>query len=118
MKNVLKNIILTVIVVISILALGEILVRHLNVIEGVDQIAFHKGSENPILLYELAPNTSSEYADSIVKINSEGLRDYEYRIKKPDNTFRIVVLGDSMVFGYGLDLEDTFPKFLERKLNA
>jgi len=52
-----------------------------------------------------------------VKINSKGLRDYEYNYKKPDNTFRILVLGDSFAFGVGVDLHNTFPKVLEKKLN-
>ena len=52
-----------------------------------------------------------------VKINKAGFRDYEYSVDKPQGVFRIVVLGDSLIFGLGVNLEDTFPKALERMLN-
>lgn len=50
-------------------------------------------------------------------INSLGLRDREYSLKKPANTYRILVLGDSFAEGYGVPIEDAFVKVLERKLN-
>ena len=52
-----------------------------------------------------------------VKINSKGLRDYDYTYSKPANTYRILVLGDSITFGWGVELKDTYSKYLERKLN-
>ncbi|MDI6826368.1 MAG: hypothetical protein QMD36_04220 [Candidatus Aenigmarchaeota archaeon] len=52
-----------------------------------------------------------------IKINSNGLRDYEYSIKKPNNTFRIIVLGDSHAMGMGVELNETYPRVLERMLN-
>jgi len=52
-----------------------------------------------------------------LKVNSKGLRDYEYDYHKPDNTYRILILGDSFAFGHGVELDETFPKILEKKLN-
>jgi hypothetical protein len=53
-----------------------------------------------------------------VHYNSLGLRDREFSSNKPENTFRILVLGDSQTLGHGIDrLEDTYPKKLEKKLN-
>ena len=51
-----------------------------------------------------------------VNINKAGFRDYEYSVDKPEGVFRIAVLGDSLIFGFGVNLEDTFPKVLERML--
>jgi lysophospholipase L1-like esterase len=50
--------------------------------------------------------------------NSHGFRDKEYSYKKPDNVFRVLVLGDSQTFGQGLKkLTDTWHKKLEVLMN-
>jgi len=81
-------------------------------------------SENPVLDYELCPNFEQIFdgfgtciPSTMIKINSYGFRDYEYPINKPDNSFRIVVLGDSYTFGWGIELNETYSKVLERLLN-
>ena len=51
-------------------------------------------------------------------INSMGLRDREYFAERVPGTFRILVLGDSFVEGYGVERDDTFNKVLERELNG
>ena len=49
-------------------------------------------------------------------ISSQGLRDREYAIPKPEGMLRILVLGDSVTFGTGVSRSETFPKRLERNL--
>ena len=56
--------------------------------------------------------------DCPVRINSKGLRDREYDYLKADDTLRILSLGDSFTFGYGVASDETFSKVLERLLNA
>jgi len=74
----------------------------------------HIRSSSLKLMYELRPNAVvGEY----IKINSKGFRDREFSAKKDINVFRICVVGDSIPFGWGIKLEDTFPKVLERLLN-
>ncbi len=46
-------------------------------------------------------------------INSAGFRDREYPLEKPAGTFRILLLGDSHTFGFGIPLEKHFSKILE-----
>jgi len=53
-----------------------------------------------------------------VKINSDGLRDVEHTVAKPDNVFRIAVLGDSYAQGLQLDIDKLFWKLLENRLNS
>lgn len=62
------------------------------------------------------PNSSSVLMGVPVQINSKGLRDYEYAYEKPAGTYRILVLGDSITFGWGLTFEKTFSKRLEAML--
>jgi len=51
-------------------------------------------------------------------VSSQGLRDREYEIPKPEGVLRILVLGDSVTFGTGVSRSETFPKRLERKLRS
>lgn len=76
-----------------------------------------KQSDVKLISHEHYPNREAVLMGVPVKTNSYGLRDYEYSISKSDHTFRILILGDSMTFGWGTSLEDTYPKALERMLN-
>lgn len=63
------------------------------------------------------PNSSRRIMGASVSINSKGLRDREYSYEKSEGTFRILVLGDSVTFGFGVEMERTYPKLLEKWLN-
>ena len=52
-----------------------------------------------------------------VKINSKGLRDSEYDYAKAKKVYRILLLGDSYPFGWGVSGDKTFPKMIETRLN-
>jgi lysophospholipase L1-like esterase len=73
---------------------------------------------NPDLSFVHAPNRSAFLMGVPVAINSEGLRDREFSLEKPVGVYRVMMLGDSTTFGWGVKEEDTAAKFLERKLNA
>ena len=49
--------------------------------------------------------------------NSLGFNDKDYLFDKPENTFRIVVLGDSYVEALQVPLEKSFHKIMEKQLN-
>lgn len=54
-----------------------------------------------------------------VQLNRFGLRDRDYPALKPPNTRRVLLLGDSFTFGYGLaDDNAVSARLLERELNA
>jgi len=72
---------------------------------------------DPELGFTMRPNYSDNVFGCYVEINSNGLRDYEYNYKKPEGTKRILILGDSVAFGYGTTKENTFAKQWEAWLN-
>lgn len=71
--------------------------------------------------HSLVPNSSAVFKSSewsiSYSINSLGFRDKEYSIPKPENTFSILLLGDSYTEGYGVESNSTFAKQLEVMLN-
>lgn len=72
---------------------------------------------DPLRRERLAPNYSGWFAGVPVHINSLELRDdREYDLQKKPNTFRILVLGDSVTFGHGALYEGTYPYLLEQQL--
>ena len=53
-----------------------------------------------------------------IRLNRFGHRGGDYPEKKPEGEFRILGLGDSFAFGWGVAEEDTFLKVVERRLRA
>ncbi len=49
--------------------------------------------------------------------DADGMRDPGLTIAKPANVYRIALLGDSMVEGLQVPIEQTFGKLIEKKLN-
>ena len=62
---------------------------------------------DPGVIYRLVPGSAGVYNGTPVKINARGLRDRDYADQAPEGSTRILVLGDSMVFGIGLPPEQT-----------
>ena len=51
-------------------------------------------------------------------VNNDGLRETKnYSIDKPDNTFRIITLGDSFTYGQHVNTDQNWTEVLENKLN-
>lgn len=52
------------------------------------------------------------------RTNSQGFRGQrEYAIEKPQGTYRVAVLGDSVTLGHGVEDEETFSAVLEKNLS-
>lgn len=65
----------------------------------------------------MKPDSHYEWQSIPVDINSRGLRGPETTYEKPPGTYRILNLGDSVVMGWGVRLEDTYGQRLELLLN-
>jgi lysophospholipase L1-like esterase len=118
----------TVVLVVAVsIGLGELLVRIL----GAHQTWTEKNQGSYVSPYKQSfsqpwilvrqPSQTLSYRqpefDYQIRTNSEGLRDVEHPVDKPQNEFRIVILGDSWVEGQGAPFEKTWPKVLEKQLN-
>jgi len=68
------------------------------------------------IVYELRPGLRGRFLGREIAINSLGMRSPERAIEKPPRVFRIVGLGDSVMFGWGVAAEDSYPSILERSL--
>ncbi len=64
----------------------------------------------------LQPNAQGKIADIAVVSNKYGLRERAYALPKPAGTKRVVLLGDSFVFGEGVAAQERLGVFLERFL--
>lgn len=78
----------------------------------------HRRSAVPDLDYELTPGVSTIWRGKPVLTNRWGMRDREPLPNNTPGLFRIVILGDSVTFGYGIDVHDTYPNVLEELLAA
>ncbi len=75
---------------------------------------------DPVLHHSFIPGSktvmNSQEFKVEYRINKIGLRDKEVGPKKP-GVFRILVVGDSVVEGWGVELKESWVKQLEKKLN-
>ena len=76
----------------------------------------HKYVYDELLGWRNIPNWQATTFGKTLSINSKGLRDAEHPYAKPDGVKRILVLGDSFAWGYGVADHETFSAVLEELL--
>jgi lysophospholipase L1-like esterase len=64
----------------------------------------------------LAPHQDAYSLDAPVHSNALGIRNPEVASERTSGSYRIVALGDSHTFGYGVSEEQTYPRLLENRL--
>lgn len=112
-----RRALLSIVLVLAGTAVGLLLSEITLRIAGFSYPPFHR--PDPITGLSLRLNTSGWYekeGHAYVTINSQGLRDRERPIEKPPSTYRILVLGDSYVEALQVDIEKTFWRLLEKRL--
>jgi len=74
---------------------------------------------DPELGWKLSPGAEDEYGGVRVHVNGKGLRGPELAFERPPGSLRILWLGDSVTFGYGVErVEETFPYAVAERLAA
>ena len=101
------------------LGLGELLLRALG-LHGftVGQLGRLVEFDDPIVDFRLEADASWFSNGLLYRTNSRGFRDAEYTLEKPAGTYRIVVVGDSVTTGHGVERDAIYGKQLERLLNG
>lgn len=67
--------------------------------------------------YRNQPNLRGRFHGATYSINSQGLRNEEVAEVKQPNEYRFLMLGDSVVFGLGVEDDETIPCVVERLAN-
>lgn len=84
---------------------------------GLNETAAYRRRDD-IIVGDLQPGANIVFEDKTLSVNRWGMRDRDRELDKPANTYRIAVLGPSHVMGSGVNNGETFPDFLEQRLNA
>jgi len=77
-----------------------------------------KPSKYPGIIYELRPDIQANYMGVQVRTNSDGWRGNIYPMHKDKNTIRIVTIGDSHMFGWGVPEDKRYTDVMEGMLNS
>jgi len=124
LKYLLVRLLAILIIFIVILAIGEVFIRiylHYYTAYDIEMTKYamnlKEDSGNKMIGHVHRPNKSMELMDVMVDINSDRLRDKEYPVAKGDE-YRIIFLGDSLTFGWGVKEEETFATLIEEDLNS
>lgn len=88
-----------------------------NSVRGLPQTGYTQPSPEPRLVFELKPNVDGLFKLVAFRTNSRGLRDQEYALRKPRNTFRVAVVGSSFALPAGVAIERAFHSLLEDRLS-
>ena len=74
--------------------------------------------KDDFLQFDLKPGYDAILFGQRYTTNSRGLRDREYDLEKPEDVYRIALLGSSIDMGWGVATLDTYENLLEGWLNA
>ncbi len=76
-------------------------------------------SDHSRLVYELQPNLDMMFGHRVLRTNADGMRDdLNYSVEKPAGVIRIVGIGDSGMFGWGVHQGEEYMAVLRSNLNA
>ena len=98
----------------------------LTVCEGTARF-FERPEDRPRTADEWVPAANDDHFYTLKRrplgwprseINADGLRDRAHSEQRPEDVWRVAVLGDSVTEGFGLTGEQAFPRELERQLEA
>jgi len=112
---------ITLVSIALVLGMTEVALRHyfyqygteedrINYLYSADEIQQRTAQfiGTPNVLYIPNPNYEGH--------NSLGYRGGEFQLQKPEGTYRIVALGESTTYGFGINANKSYPSMLEKSL--
>lgn len=113
-KNLLLNLTFSAFVFFFCIAAFEIVLR----LNHYGNLEIYEA--DPQLYWKLKPNQDcfTKVNRLPVHVNAHGTRGPEFTMEKPANTIRILTLGDSRTFGWGLADDETYSRRLETLLRT
>lgn len=99
-------------VFLEIISYAIIANRKIGTLESVLGII----KEDPELFWRQRPHLRKEFQGVKVVTNSLGFRNREISVKKDKHSYRIICLGASPTFGWGVESAQTYPFLLEKEL--
>ena len=115
-----SNIYTALISTVIVVAMTETGLRVVNPwgIEFFSTLPYHMQGmvDHPLLGYAHPKSVTYRLGNNRVSLNSNGHRDDDMPVAKPAGERRILVLGDSVTFGWGVDQGEDFPARLEALL--
>jgi lysophospholipase L1-like esterase len=72
--------------------------------------------EDPVLDWRYVPNSEVRNGRVVYRYNAAGFRDTDHVVQKPAGVKRILVLGDSVTEGYGVEWPHVFAHVLQSRL--
>lgn len=117
-----KNVSLLLISLVIVVIFAEFMIRLFNPL-GICYFVearkyFSDMLESEHLFYRHKPGVKKKYQGVNISTNSYGLRDREFNKDKEKDEFRLLGLGDSVTFGWGVDQSEIFLERLEEILLA
>ena len=111
-KRLLQNLAISVATFLLCLAVAEGVLR----LRGYGNLEIYQ--PDPVLYWKLKPNQNcyTKVGHKPLHVNAQGIRGPDFSPRKPPGTFRILSLGDSRTFGWGLSDEETYSHQLETML--
>ncbi|MDH5564179.1 MAG: hypothetical protein OEY91_11230, partial [Nitrospirota bacterium] len=122
MGAIFRNLALTLCSILIFLGVFEIFLRGW----GYKIVTFYADAGfyqyDPDLGWEQIPNYEAKFRardfEVNIKTNAYGLRDQEYAFSKKQGINRIIVLGDSFAWGWGVEQNEIFCEVAEHELNG
>jgi hypothetical protein len=100
------------IVVVGLLVISELALRVMHYGEPITYVA------DPLIGYYPSPNMTVQRSGGLIHTNQFGMRSRDIDAKKPAGVFRILMLGDSTLYGGSyIDQKDLYSARLDAQLN-